>query len=79
MLPDPLSRKPDDSVLGMRLVGQTKSIAEAEMLADQYRSKGFATNIVKKTVGSVILYEVYAGKGTDDILTADSNADYLKK
>jgi len=55
-----IDRNPD-----FRLVGRAQSIEEAERLAQQYEAQGFMTQIIRKSMGEVTIYEVWAGKEPD--------------
>jgi len=45
-----------------RLVARTQSLEEANRIAEQYEMKGFETQIVKKTQGTITVYEVWVAK-----------------
>jgi hypothetical protein len=46
----------------LRLIATTRSLEEANRLAEQYELQGFDTRIVKKTQGGLSVYEVWIGK-----------------
>jgi len=48
-----------------RLVGRANSIADAEQIARQYEAQGFMTKIVKKSMGGISVYEIWAGREPD--------------
>jgi len=62
-----MEREMIDQNPDFRLVGRAKSIDDAEQIARQYEAQGFMTKIVRKTMGEVSLYEVWAGKEPDII------------
>jgi len=41
-----------------RCVGRTQNIAEAEQLASEYKLQEFETKIVKKSRGTLAIYEI---------------------
>ncbi|MFH1394419.1 MAG: hypothetical protein ABII71_04835 [Candidatus Micrarchaeota archaeon] len=45
-----------------RMVGRSRSIEEAEQIALQYEAQGFMTKIIRKGMGGITLYEVWAAK-----------------
>ena len=63
-IPD-LRNPVDDPGRDYRIVARTQSIEEAERIAEQYNLQGFETRIMKKTQGTVYIYEVWASKPPD--------------
>lgn len=53
-----------------RLVARTQDVAEADRAAEQFRAQGFETKIIKKTQGTLSIYEVWVAK-EPDVLVGD--------
>ena len=53
---------------GFRMVARTKSIDEADRIAEQYESQGFDVRVIKRAQAGLAIYEVWITK-TSEIIT----------